>query len=112
MRPESPVTRDANPRMSTPARWSGIIALLFFTVVLAACQRSVSADPEKQAKLANVLAHEQTLKTQLQALSTGEPAHCPPGYVAETDRDGAAADANGKLTPLSRKDMVEKLERA
>ena len=113
MRPKSPVTRDAHPIARMPARCWTIIALAFFTVVLAACQRSVSGDPEKQAKLANVLAREQALKTQLQALSTGEPAHCPPGYVAETDRasDGTA-DANGKLAPLARKEMLAKLERA
>jgi serine protease Do len=110
------VTRDANSITSTPARWWGVIALAFFTIVVAGCERSpdVTGDPEKQAKLADVLAHEQALKAELDALSTGGPAHCPPGFIAETDRpgDAANADAGGKLLPPAAKDMVEKLERA
>ena len=96
-------------------RWRNVIAVSLVTLVMTGCDRfsSVSADPAKQAKLGEALAREDALKAELKALSTGEAPHCPPGYIAEADRgaDGPA-DANGKLTPLSRKDMVEKLERA
>jgi S1-C subfamily serine protease len=111
--PDSPVTRDANSRIKTPAPWRTVIAITLATLVTVGCDRfsSASADPAKHAKLADVLAREQALKAELQALSTGEAAHCPPGYIAEADRgaDGAT-DVSGKLAPLSRKDMVERLE--
>jgi len=108
----SPVKRDANSRTNTPVRRRTVIAIsLIVTLVMAGCDRfsSVSADPAKQAKLAGVLAREQALKAELQKVSVGQAAHCPPGYIAEADGSG---NASGKLVPLSRKDMVEKLERA
>jgi len=111
---EGPLTRHDNYPKSMPARWS-TIAIASITLVLAACQppASISGSAEKQAKLADVLAREQSLKTQLQGLSTATAAHCPPGYIAEGERSpSAAAEADGKLSPLSAKDMVEKLERA
>jgi serine protease Do len=111
---EGPLTRHDNYPKSMPARWS-TIAIASITLVLAACQPPaiISGSAEKQAKLADVLAREQSLKTQLQGLSTATAAHCPPGYIAEGERSpSAAAEADGKLSPLSAKDMVEKLERA
>jgi S1-C subfamily serine protease len=119
---------DHSHRTGTPAWVWGSIALaalaLAATIVWwwqgqSAFGGGVSAD--KQAKLADVLAREQSLKTELEALTKGKPPHCPPGYIAEAERGPAtaAADApvpataaDGKLVPLSAKDMVEKLERA
>ena len=103
---EGPLTRHDDYPKSMPARWS-TIAIASITLVLAACQppASISGSAEKQAKLADVLAREQSLKTQLQGLSTAA-AHCPPGYIAEGERSpSAAAEADGKLSPLSAKDM-------
>ena len=124
----SPVTRDDNSkRTGTPAVWWGLIALGSFALAAVAVwwwhgQSSLGSDTvQKQAKLADTLAREQSLKAKLESLTRGKPPHCPPGYVAETDRvpDTAAADAPeatttpaGKLVPLSAKDMVDKLERA
>ena len=115
-------------RTGTPAWQWGLVALGALVLAVAAAwwwqgHSALGGDDtaEKQAKLADVLAREQSLKTELEALTRGKPPHCPPGYVAETDRgpDTAAADgpvpattADGKLVPLSPKDMVDKLERA
>jgi S1-C subfamily serine protease len=70
---------------------------------------------DQKSKLDGLLARERTLKGELDALSAAQRAHCPPGYVAEqTPPPLAGSDsADGqKLTPLSSKEMVDKLERA
>jgi S1-C subfamily serine protease len=68
--------------------------------------------PDQKSKLDALLTRERTLKGELDALSAAQRAHCPPGFVAE-QTPSTLADADGqKLTPLSSKEMVEKLERA
>jgi S1-C subfamily serine protease len=73
----------------------------------------------QQSKLARLLERETALRTEFDRLASLQRPHCPPGYVAEKDpstvADASGADgssSDGKLSPLSARDMVEKLERA